>query len=416
MSGSLPPKAGKEVAVKAKRERGEGSIYQRGKAWWIKYSVRGKVYRESSRSDKPGHATRLLRRRLSEIQSGRHAPDAERVEFEDLVKLVENDYRLNSNRSWLRAARSFARLRKAFGDVRAVDITADRVTKYVAARMDEGAAQATISNELAALKRGFALAIRAGRLHGKPAFPMIRLDNARKGFFEEDDFRALVAELPPYLRSPIIFAYLTGWRITDEVLSLRWEQVDLHAGIVRREVGTTKNRDGREWPIHALPELARLLQSLRDESKAAGHITPFVFNRHGKPIKDFRGAWSSACERAAYREENGTRVLVRPGLVARLEIDPATGKAKRVRPIPHDFRRTAVRNLERAGVSRSVAMKLVGHKTESIYRRYAIVSARDLAEGVAKLANLHDGHKTGTKDETDAGASVSMEQPQLAAM
>jgi hypothetical protein len=57
--------------------------------------------------------------------------------------------------------------------------------------------------------------------------------------------------------------------------------------------------------------------------------------------------------------------------------------------IPHDFRRTAVRNLERAGGPGSVWMKLVGHKTESIYRRYAIVSARDLAEGVSKLAALH---------------------------
>jgi hypothetical protein len=50
---------------------------------------------------------------------------------------------------------------------------------------------------------------------------------------------------------------------------------------------------------------------------------------------------------------------------------------------------TAVRNLERAGVSRSVAMKLTGHKTEAVYRRYAITSAADLAEGVAKLAVLH---------------------------
>ena len=56
--------------------------------------------------------------------------------------------------------------------------------------------------------------------------------------------------------------------------------------------------------------------------------------------------------------------------------------------IPHDFRRTAVRNLERAGVPRSVAMKLTGHKTESIYRRYAIVYEADLSEGVEKLSAL----------------------------
>jgi len=51
----------------------------------------------------------------------------------------------------------------------------------------------------------------------------------------------------------------------------------------------------------------------------------------------------------------------------------------------HGFRRAAVRNLERAGVPRSVAMRLVGHKTESVYRRYAIVSESDLREAVDKL-------------------------------
>jgi len=48
-----------------------------------------------------------------------------------------------------------------------------------------------------------------------------------------------------------------------------------------------------------------------------------------------------------------------------------------------------VRNLERAAVPRSVAMKLTGHRTESIYRRYAIVSPADLTAGVEKLAKLH---------------------------
>ena len=70
-----------------------------------------------------------------------------------------------------------------------------------------------------------------------------------------------------------------------------------------------------------------------------------MFHRDGEPIKDLRGAWRTACKNA--------------GLPGRLL---------------HEFRRTAVRNLERAGVSRSVAMKMTGHKTVAVYRRYAIVS------------------------------------------
>jgi len=57
-------------------------------------------------------------------------------------------------------------------------------------------------------------------------------------------------------------------------------------------------------------------------------------------------------------------------------------------PLCHDLRRTAVRNLERAGVPRSVAMKLTGHKTEAVYRRYAIVCEQDLADAVKKLSSL----------------------------
>jgi len=121
-----------------------------------------------------------------------------------------------------------------------------------------------------------------------------------------------------------------------------------------------------------MPELKSLLTSrlaaTEEAQKALSRIIPYVFHdAKGKPFFGsnrharwpFRRAWRLAC--------------IAAGLPNR---------------IPHDFRRTAVRNLERARVSRSVAMELIGHKTESMYRRYDIVSEADLSEGVARLAQL----------------------------
>jgi integrase len=103
----------------------------------------------------------------------------------------------------------------------------------------------------------------------------------------------------------------------------------------------------------------------RDRTKLLGirlgRIIPYVFHRRGRPILSFYDAWRDACTRAQC-----------PGMLF------------------HDLRRTAVRNLERAGVPRSVAMELTGHKTESVYRRYAIVTESDLAAGVERLAALEE--------------------------
>lgn len=148
-------------------------------------------------------------------------------------------------------------------------------------------------------------------------------------------------------------------------------------GTIRLEPNTTKNAEGRTFPFAALPALAALLDAQRERTRAVerqtGTIVPCIFHRDGRPIRSYRTAWTNACERAASEQRGNARVIIRPQLVGRLV---------------HDLRRTAVRNLERAGVPRSVAMKLTGHKTESVYRRYAIVVERDLREGVTKLAAL----------------------------
>ena len=158
-----------------------------------------------------------------------------------------------------------------------------------------------------------------------------------------------------------------------------WRQVDFRGGIIRLDPGSTKNDEGRVFPFAGYEALARLLREQRERTEAVERtrrrIVRRVFRRSDKLIQDFRGAWEAACIAAGFYR------VVNP------EAPPAQQRKKATKLL-HDFRRTAVRNLERAGVSRSVAMKLTGHKTESIYRRYAIVSESDLAEGVKKLDTL----------------------------
>ena len=116
----------------------------------------------------------------------------------------------------------------------------------------------------------------------------------------------------------------------------------------------------------ARPSAVRYLERVeamkRATSAGTRAVHPFGEGRAGagSPIKDFRGAWAKACSEAAVPDK-----------------------------LLHDFRRTAVRNLERAGVACSAAMKMVGHRTEAIYRRYAITDDAMLKEEALKLAKLH---------------------------
>jgi hypothetical protein len=145
-----------------KRERGEGRVFLRGRTFWVQYGHRGQDYRESSKSDDRKVAVRLLRRRLSEIHSGHHAPAAEKVTLADLRRLVEADHRLNNRRSALRPARAWWHLQEYFdSSARATDITSARLSGYAASRLKAGAAPATFAFELATLRRGFALAANA---------------------------------------------------------------------------------------------------------------------------------------------------------------------------------------------------------------------------------------------------------------
>lgn len=340
--------------------------------FWLAYPCRrtcgnpkcSGVHRESTGTDNRTEAVKVLRNRHGQVSHGRlTSVEVEKTAFADLAKMIEVDYEANRRKSPYRLRANLKHLKEAFGGLPALAITTDKINAYIAERLKE-AMPATVQNELATLGRMFTLGVRAEKVAHRPYIPNLVVRNTRTGFFEVEDFQAVLEHLPDYLKPLMEFFYLTGWRKGD-VLPLQWRNVDFQAGEVRLEPGSTKNDEGRTFPFSVFPPLGALLKRQRARTtaleKQSDHIIPWVFHRHGEPIKNYDRAWKSACKNAGIPDRH-----------------------------VHDFRRTVVRTLERASVPRSTAMALTGHKTERVFLRYAIVSPADLKEGVAKLARLHE--------------------------
>jgi len=328
-----------------------GTLYQRGNTWWLKYYRQGKCYRESSGSTKKMVAKKLLSRREGDIAQGKSPGiQFDKISFEDLAENFLRDYRINQKKSLGKATRSVNHLSIAFERLTVPQITTPRINAFIESRIDEGAANATINRELAALKRMMNIGAKQTPpiVERVPHIPMLEENNVRKGFFEHDEFLALRDALPDYLKGFVTFAYKSGWRVS-EVTGLQWSNVDLQKRIVWLEIGTTKNKEGRT--IYLDDELMDVFSDQRNIQKRGKKIVPYVFpnSKGDDSIKVFRRAWLTACQKAAISDR-----------------------------IFHDLRRTAIRNMVRSGVPERVAMMISGHKTRSVFERYNIVSEGDL--------------------------------------
>lgn len=378
-----------------------GELRQRGTIWWIRYYRNGQRHEESSGSSKKEVARDLLRSREGKIAEGVPiTAQISRFRFEDAAQDLILDYKVNERQSLDELERRITKhLTPYFSGRRMASITTTDIRAYIAHRQTIGivatrgpregervrdVSNAEINRELTALKRMFSLAMQAEKLLRRPHIPLLEERNTRTGFFEREQLHAVLAHLPAALGPVIQFAYLTGWRIPSEVLPLEWRQVDFTAGEVRLDPETTKNRDGRVFPM--TDDLRLLLTALHGEHRErrkAGQVVPWIFVRmiakgrggqkYAKRITAFSKAWKAACRAAGC-----------PGR------------------IPHDLRRTAVRNMIRRGVPERVAMELAGHKTRSVFDRYNVVSAGDLRTAAGQLSGLmgtiQGQSGTGTED------------------
>src|SRR6185437_2879727 len=320
-------------------------VFEKSGDYWIRYAVNGKIRREAvtwkkiraagikvhaeTKQDKPGKqlAARLYAHRIDCRNRGEidrtialHRP----VLVKDLVPALESDYTNQRRKSWkIVKLRLDAHLVPFFGAMAANEVTSAVIARYTDERRASPASHATINREFAILRRMFTLAYREQprRVREVPYFPRLKESAPRQGFIEQKDYNALKSQATkPWLRAMLATAYAFGFR-RSELLNLRVRQVDMLAATISLDHGSTKNDEPRI--VKMTSEVAALISLCIVGKKN----DDFVFTREtGSRILDFRGAW-----------ENLTANT--DGLLF------------------HDLRRSAVRNMIRAGVPEKVAMR-----------------------------------------------------------
>jgi integrase len=329
---------------------GSGTIFQRGAIWWVQVCVDNKKIRQSSKSPKKSEAIKLRDKLLGkkhrrEITGG----PAESVLIGELLDdTLKSDIEESTRYIWKLVVEK--NLRPFFGKIKAARLSTDQLDDYREKRIAEGRSHSTANRELSILRTAF----HNGRKRSPPKvrivpyFPMVKETTIRKGFLSDEIYTKLRDSLEHELKPLFVSAYVTGIR-KGELLPIQWSQVDFDGGVIALERDETKGREARTVPILD-GDMRDLLLASKKESDESWPDSPWVFNRAGERIKDFRGGWEKACKEAGVPDLNF-----------------------------HDLRRTAVRNMRRDGVPQVIRMKISGHKTDSMERRYNIVDDDDLA-------------------------------------
>jgi integrase len=245
-----------------------------------------------------------------------------------------------------------ARCRKAFGSWSTSTLTSEWLERWIEEQDSDGRAPASINRLLECL----ASAYRAAGFEPPKVAHFDESGNVRCGFLGKGQLDSLLPHLPLHLRDLTEWCYITGMRL-GEAKSLRWSSVD--DDTVRLEGKNAKT--GRARSVVAVGSLGAVLERRRAarpiHTPSGLTLSDYIFHDGaGHRIGEFRRSWRTATKRAGL-----------PNLVF------------------HDLRRSALRNLIRAGVSQTVAMDISGHTTDTTFRRYNITDTRDVRDAFLKV-------------------------------
>jgi integrase len=373
-----------------KRQRGEGSVYKQPESqfWWLRYYRHGHLLRESSGTTDEAKAWKILKKRVAQVTTGTHPGlEIERVKVDELAEDTLRDYRINRKKSIGDVeARWRLHLAPFFSGMRAAHVTSKHLAQYVDQRQQESATNATVNRELAALKRMFSLGHKATpkKVLHMPSFPHLKENNVRQGFLEDALFQRLVEGAELWFRTLVECAASIGWR-RHELLALLVKQIDLEHRVLRLEPGTTKNDEGREAPM-----TDAMLQLLSACMEGKGPEDRVFTRPDGSSVESIRDTWAKACCAAGL---GAMYCMQCDETVANEKLPQCPGCGRRLTTheqsyrglLFHDLRRTAARNLRRAGIPESMIKQIGGWKTTSVFHRYAIVDRRDMATAMRQF-------------------------------
>jgi integrase len=282
-----------------KSAKAAGTLIE-SRIWWVKYYVHGRSVREGTDTDNWTEAQRFLKKREGAVATEQPIlPRVDRVRYEELAADLRAHYETTGCRDLEEADGRFAHLTAFFAGRRVVTIGQAEATAYVAQRQTQGAANGTINRELAVLIRMLRLGYELGKVLRLPVIRKLKEAGPRQGFFEREQYAAVRKHLPPDLQVAVAIAYAFGWRMQSEVLTRERRHLDLDAGTLRLDPGTTKNDDGRVvyLPADLQAQLATQVDGARALERKLGRVIPYLFPHSAAPGRGLAAGTFARCGR-----------------------------------------------------------------------------------------------------------------------
>jgi integrase len=345
---------------------GDGGLFRRRGVWYAVLFHNGRRIRESLHTtDEETAGRRLVALRRQRERGTYQDPSTRRVSIDELLDDLVVHLEVKGAAGLAKVKSTLKAVREAFGHLGARELDTAKVETVQRSWLREKKAAATVNRRLELLRQAYRLG--AHRTPPKtlaiPHIPLLKVQNARQGFLSAAEIRRLLTAVEDTdLHDFLEWFAWTGMR-PGEIRQLTWAMVDLQAKTLQLDPRAAKTRRGRtlalEGPLWSIVERRRKARRLGCE---------LVFHRvsrgrPGQPIRDYRRAFSAALKAARL-----PRTL-----------------------LPYDLRRSAIRNMIRAGVGQAVVMKISGHQTDSTFRRYNIVSEEDVREAVRVTAAWVEG-------------------------